>query len=403
MNICLLAFLLLQSSLLLPPRGSAVNPAAVSQVPAKLQKDYDKLWSRFVSGQSDAQLMKDIANFMKKQKNFDPVLTIDAYIELYKGNDAEAARKFQQAFAINSKNWIAAYYLAELAYTHQDYGQANTFYSLLLDLDKSRTDVEPKREKALLLATEKLLRSAAQAEADDRFSDAEQLYRQALNIAPKDPALHSRLADLLAKAGKQAESAAERKIAEELTPRRASILRSEAGSKDDDLEDLGRWGNDIERLHEIRDAQNVSREQIAALIVKYFPQVVEHRQNQQIVTDIDSSWAREEIQIAVDAGLMSIFPNHTYEPSAAISRGEFAAPMARLIRLLGLAASANPPISITDMAPTNAQYADVQLVLGYGLMNIQDSGVFDVSAELSGREAVRAAAHLLQTFQQAQH
>ena len=335
MNICLLAFLLLQSSLLLPPRGSAVNPAAVSQVPAKLQKDYDKLWSRFVSGQSDAQLMKDIANFMKKQKNFDPVLTIDAYIELYKGNDAEAARKFQQAFAINSKNWIAAYYLAELAYTHQDYGQANTFYSLLLDLDKSRTDVEPKREKALLLATEKLLRSAAQAEADDRFSDAEQLYRQALNIAPKDPALHSRLADLLAKAGKQAESAAERKIAEELTPRRASILRSEAGSKDDDLEDLGRWGNDIERLHEIRDAQNVSREQIAALIVKYFPQVVEHRQNQQIVTDIDSSWAREEIQIAVDAGLMSIFPNHTYEPSAAISRGEFAAPMARLIRLLG--------------------------------------------------------------------
>ena len=82
MNICLLAFLLLQSSLLLPPRGSAVNPAAVSQVPAKLQKDYDKLWSRFVSGQGDAQLMKDIANFMKKQKNFDPVLTIDAYIEL---------------------------------------------------------------------------------------------------------------------------------------------------------------------------------------------------------------------------------------------------------------------------------------------------------------------------------
>ena len=121
------------------------------------------------------------------------------------------------------------------------------------------------------------------------------------------------------------------------------------------------------------------------------------------MTDIDSSWAREEIQTVVDAGLMSIFPNHTYEPSAAISRGEFAAPMARLIRLLGLAASANPPISITDMAPTNAQYADVQLVLGYGLMNIQDSGVFDVFAELSGREAVRAAAHLLQTFQQAQH
>ncbi len=403
MNSVLAILLLLQSSLVLPPRGSAVNPAAVSPVPAKLQKDYDKIWSRFVSGQSDAQLTKDIANFTKKQKNFDPVLTIEAYIELYKGDDAAAARKFQQVLALNSKNWIAAYYLAELAYTHQDYGRANAFYSLLLDLDKTRTDIEPKREKALLLATENVLRSAAQAEADNRFSEAELLYRQALNIAPKDPALHSRLADLLAKAGKPDEAAAERKIAEELSPRNTAILRSNAGSKNDDLEDLGRWGNDIERFHEIRDAQIVTREQIAELIVKYFPQVVEHRQNQQIVTDIDASWARDEIQTVVDAELMNILPNHTFEPSAGMTRGEFASAMARLIRLLGLPASADPPISITDMAPTNAQYADAQLVLGYRLMSVQDSGAFDGSTQLSGQEAVLATAHLLQTFQQAQH
>jgi len=137
--------------------------------------------------------------------------------------------------------------------------------------------------------------------------------------------------------------------------------------------------------------------------VKYFPQVVEHRQNQQIVTDIDASWARDEIQTVVDAELMNILPNHTFEPSAGMTRGEFASAMARLIRLLGLPASADPPISITDMAPTNAQYADAQLVLGYRLMSVQDSGAFDGSTQLSGQEAVLATAHLLQTFQQAQH
>src|SRR5262245_49566585 len=146
----LMIVLLLQSSLLLPPRSLAVNPAAVSQVPAKLQRDYDKLWSRFVAGQADVQLAKDIENFLKKQKNFDPALTIAAYIELYKGNDAVAAGKFQQALTANSKNLIAVYYLGELAYAHQDYAQANTFYSLLLSLDKTRTEIEPKREKALL-------------------------------------------------------------------------------------------------------------------------------------------------------------------------------------------------------------------------------------------------------------
>ena len=61
-------------------------------------------------------------------------------------------------------NRIAVFYLAELAYAHQEYSQANRFYSLLLSIDSSRTDVEPKRQKALLLATEELLRSAALAE-----------------------------------------------------------------------------------------------------------------------------------------------------------------------------------------------------------------------------------------------
>src|SRR5437773_7970870 len=142
MNTFLMVVLLLQSSLLLPPRNLAVNPAAVSQVPAKLQKDYDKLWSRFISGQADAQLTKDIDNFLKKQKNFDPALTIAAYIELYKGNDAVAARKFQQALAANSNNWIAVYYLGELAYMREDYAQANEFYSLLLSLDKTRRNTQ---------------------------------------------------------------------------------------------------------------------------------------------------------------------------------------------------------------------------------------------------------------------
>src|SRR5437867_3103532 len=313
MNTLLMVVLLLQSSLLLPPRSLAVNPAAVSQVPAKLQKDYDKLWSRFVSGQADAQLAKDIENFLKKQKNFDPALTIAAYVELYKGNDAVAARKFQQALAANSKNWIAVYYLGELAYAHQDYAQANTFYSLLLSLDKNRTEIEPKREKALLLATENLVRSAAQAEADNRFSDAEQLYRQALSIAPKDPTLHSRFAGLLTKAGKPNEAEGERRIAEEL------------------------------------------------------------------------------------------MPHHTFEPSTLTTRGEFAVAMARLIRLLGLSPNDNPRIPATDVVPTNTQYRDVQLVLGYAVMSVHDSGAFDISGELPGREAVGAAERLLKTFQQSQH
>src|SRR5919108_4396991 len=186
MNTFMVALLLMQSALVLPARTALENPAAVSQIPPKLQKDYDKLWSRFVLGQEDAKLTKDLDLLLKKQKDFDPVLTIEGYIELYKGNDAGADQKFQQAYAANPNNRIAAYYLAELAYAHKDYVRANAFYSILLSLDKTRTDVEPKRLKAQLLATDDLLRSATRAETENRLSDAEEFYRRALAMASKD-------------------------------------------------------------------------------------------------------------------------------------------------------------------------------------------------------------------------
>src|SRR5438552_3172726 len=143
MNTMLVALLLMQSSLLLPPRTAIENPAAVSQVPAKLRKDYDKLWVRFVLGKTDAQLTKNLESLLKKQKAFDPALTIQGYLALYKGDDASATQKFQEALAANSRNRIALYYLGELAYVRHDYVHANTFYSMLLSIDADRTDIEP--------------------------------------------------------------------------------------------------------------------------------------------------------------------------------------------------------------------------------------------------------------------
>ena len=402
MNTFLVALLFLQSALLLPPRTEVENPAAVSQVPAKLQKDYNKVWSRFLTGQADSQLTKDLNLLIKKQKNFDPAMTIEGFLELYKGNDAGAAQKFQQAFDANSNNRIAVYYLAELAYAHKDYIRANTFYSILLSLDKTRTDVAEKRLKALLLATDDLVRSAGRAETENRLPEAEEFYRRALAMAPKEPTLHLRFADLLARENKADEAAAERKIAEDLMPRRAGNAPANTEPRGDDLEDLGRWSSDIAVFRQIRNAPVASREQVAAIIVKYFPQVVEHRQTPQIVTDIDSSWARTEIQTVVDVGLMDLLANHTFEPGAAMTRGDFATALARLIRMLGLSPNSAAPVATPDVAPTNTQYADIQPVLGFGLMSVQDSGNFDVSGDVSGRDAVHAADRLLRTFQQAQ-
>lgn len=422
MNAVVIALLL--QSLLLPPRTAMQNPAAVSAVPQKLRKDYDKLWTRFVTGKEDAKVSKDLDKLLKKQKDVPAAITIGAYIDLYKGNDSAAAPKLLQALSINPNDRIALYYLAELAFAGQDYAGANGFYARLLAVDQTRTDVEGKKQKALLLATDNLLRAAAKAEQENRFADAEQLYRRALEMAPREPAFNGRFAELLAKEKKWDEALARYRIQMEIAGRNSEIekniaealmnlgrteearevldrLRNEGTldenleSKVNELEDLGRWGNEIDFYRSIQSAGALTREQLAATLIRYFPQVAEFPQSPQIITDTQDSWARPEIQVIVGTALIDPFPNHTFQPSTPVTRGLFALSMSRLIRLLGVSPAAAPPISAPDVSPGDALYRDIQLVLSFGLMGLEDSGSFNVNGRVSGEEAVRAVDRLL--------
>ncbi|HEY2384704.1 MAG TPA: S-layer homology domain-containing protein [Terriglobia bacterium] len=403
----LLIALVLQSSLLLPPRTALENPAAVSQIPPKLAKDYASLWARFVAGKEDAKLEKDLDKLLKKQKTFDPALLLQGYIRLYAHDEAAASQKFMQAVAINPKNRIAVYYLAEIANAHDDYVAAATYYAQLMALDPSHPEIETKRQKAVLLSVDGMLHSGARAEGENRLADAEKAYRQALTILPNEASLHLRLADLLTRENKPAEAESEKKMAEALIPHVAAAAAPAADSPGannaDTLDDLGRWGGEINRFHEIQSAESITREQLAALLIHYFPQLMELRQTSQIVTDTQNSWAASEIQTVVGLGLIDPLPNHTFAPSMPVTRGDLAVTLARLIRLLGVSQPAAQPIAAPDLDPANALYPEAQLVVASGVMTLQDSGSFNVSGVVPGREAVKSTERLFHIFQQAPH
>src|SRR5215467_13347113 len=344
MNLVLLA-LVLQSSLVLPPRTGMENPATVSPIPRKLQKNYDKLWKRFVGGTDDAKLRKDLDSLLQKEKTFDPAWIMEGYLALYKGDNGAARARFSDALKLNPNNRIAVYYLAELAFALGEYTQAATLYGQLLSMPVSLPDLDTKRQRATLLAMDSLLNGAATSERENRFSEAEDRYRQALKIAPNEPVLHTRLADVLLKQNRTEEAEAERKAAEGLVPALAAKPTEAESTKADDLEDLGRWGSDIDVFHRIRDAEATTREQVALLIVRYFPQVTEFRQTPRIVTDIENSGAKAEIQMVVAVGLMDPLPNHAFEPAAAVTRGDLARTLARLSRMIGVSDSPSVPIS----------------------------------------------------------
>jgi hypothetical protein len=168
------------------------------------------------------------------------------------------------------------------------------------------------------------------------------------------------------------------------------------------LEDLGRWGSNITEFHKIRDSEALTREQFAVLIARYFPQIFEFRQTPQIITDIEDSPSRGEIQTVVGISVMQPFPNHSFEPGVPVTRGDLARALARLSRLLAVSAPSTSSNDLQDVASTNAMYTDVQLVLGSGMMTLEGSGTFNVSGQVSGRQAVQSVDRLLRIFQQVQ-
>jgi hypothetical protein len=212
---------------------------------------------------------------------------------------------------------------------------------------------------------------------------------------------------LFARENKNDDAAAERRAAQALTTKRVGSAPDRAVGSDpanaDTIDDIGRWGGDLVFFHEIQNAASLTREQLAVLLVRYFPQITELRQTSQILTDIQSFRARPEIQVVTSVGLMNPLPNHTFGPSISVTRGEFAATIARLMRMLGISAGTSRPVPASDLDPGSAIYPEVQMVLSSGVMTLADSGSFSVSAGVSGREAVSSAERVLRVFQQAPH
>jgi tetratricopeptide (TPR) repeat protein len=396
----------------------------LAPLPKNLQKNYEKLWQRFRAGKDDSKLTKDTDKLLTKNPNQVALLILSSYLDIYNDRRTDGQAKLEKALGLAPFNRIALAWLAEFAFARGDYARAGDFYSRLLEVDPSRSDVEPKREKAMLVATENLIRSASEAEEANRLADAEYLYQQALRMAPREPLLHEKLGDLLSKQNKWDQALMEFQKEREFaaTPTEADARIAEAfvhlgrteearvilerlkksGSVDSTLEaklaelaDLGRWGQDIAVFRDILAAPQLSRAQAAALLMRYFPQIAEFRQTPQVITDAQGSWALTEIQATVGVGLFDLRPNHTYEPGAPITRVEFAAALARLTRLIRLSVPQAPPIPTSDVGPRNTFYRDVQLVLALGLMQIDDNGTFSVNGPVAGGSAVRSVEQLL--------
>jgi hypothetical protein len=131
----------------------------------------------------------------------------------------------------------------------------------------------------------------------------------------------------------------------------------------------------------------VTRAELAALVVVRVEALKARapRVTGVVASDLSRTWARTHVLRAIELGLMDVYPNHTFQPSGAVRRGELAVVAARVLDHVGWGRSnATPP---RDMSPSHLQYAAVLRVLGAGVMQTGPAGAFEPWRIVSGAEA----------------
>ena len=140
----------------------------------------------------------------------------------------------------------------------------------------------------------------------------------------------------------------------------------------------------------------ITREELAALVyVRSFRlQAVTSEPELQIMTDISDRWARPYILEVTKHGIMSVFPNHTFMPKTAVTRGQFAQVLHNLVQLVGIKEAyqdeLRKEIILTDVDPSNRYYSAIRAICSLGIMGPVANSSFNPSDLIPGSEAVEA-------------
>jgi hypothetical protein len=121
-----------------------------------------------------------------------------------------------------------------------------------------------------------------------------------------------------------------------------------------------------------------------------------------VATDVRGHWAAPWILPVTRAGVMSVYPNHTFQPGGTVRRGDLAQAASELVAL----ASAGRPSELAgwratrptfpDLPSANVFYRAAALVVTAGVMNVEPDGRFRATAPATGAELVSVVTRISQ-------
>lgn len=367
---------------------------------------------------------------LKLSTDFYPSEAGLGYVNLAKRTNDSALDHFDRAIVLNPRYVpaLAGRGEALLALGQRDTALASFEAASVADpnLASLRTRIEVLRARGL----QDDVAAARKALEAGKLVEARTAYESAIVASPDSQFLYRELADLLRRQGNLDAALQQASKAAELDPTdaRTHVLVGEIHEARKDLpaaiasyesslklEPNAALERKLEELREaavlatmpaefqqIETAPAVSREQLAALFGVRLDDLLSrvHSRTAVVITDTRGSWATPWIMSVTRAGVMEVYPNHTFQPSAAVRRSELADAASRILELI---AAEKPAVAaawrvtkrqFSDVPPAHLSYPAASLTVGAGVLQPLPDGSFQLARPVTGAEAVAAVKKL---------
>ena len=406
-------------------------PAALN-VSAALRDQHFDGWRRLQTGDLRSA-RSEFTDVLTQMPEFYPAQAALGYVELAAGEPAAATDRFAAAVAANAEylpGWIGRAE-ATLALGHD--AEAIEAMERILALDPGREALRPRLELVRFRYVQSLIDSGRRAHAAGRLDEArrvlsealerspastvilqelalvalesgqpqaaEDYVRRAIALEPNEPQWEATLGQILEAEGRYADASAAYTRASALDPRAEWRTRSAELRRRAEMAALP------PEFGSLTEATRVTRAQAAALVGIRLDNLLRSApvRSSDVATDVRTHWAAPWILPVTRAGIMPVFPNHTFQPNAVLSRGDLAALSVELLRL----ATAGRPVDLAawqaarprfeDLPAANVRYPAAALAVAAGVMDVSAGNRFEPTAPASGPE-LEAAIARIETF-----
>ncbi|MCX6554364.1 MAG: tetratricopeptide repeat protein [Candidatus Aminicenantes bacterium] len=385
-------------------------------------------WEQLQKGDSDAAYR----SFQLSEARLDRKQAAFGYVFLARQKYSAASDQFAQALATNPENLEAGMGLAMI---HEFEGKTTDAFQAYADLLTKAPDdawLKLKYESIKTRSTQEYLQQAESYQNTDKgkyidclqqahffspemtaitlkiatfFYEENQwqrsrpFYEAALEKEPYNQDVLLRLAAIYEKDGKfdLALVTLDRLLA--FNPGDA-VLEAEKKRIRDQFQEM----NLPEKFKKIFFKTEINREEMAALIGYYFDRYIEMDRTPEIITDIDGSFAKEQIIKSCTAGIMGARPDHSFDRFSIPDRATFAVTLRALVDYLvkkGQRLHFTPlpaAVESLDLSPLHMNYETIKFMVNAQILPLDSDQLFNPTRPVSPNDVIFSLKKILNSI-----